>query len=186
MTSSRPLGRIYGIPVLIVVFVSLLFCGSCLARSGSSSITPIRVGMQYGGIENPKLTSESPQSGSPPSESTNSARASLNTNQLFERNDGQVDHEVMYISRTSRYSIFLTRTGLTVVMAQPGKDSGALPPSRCYFRLTFENANSQAQVAGAERLPGISNYFTIRASISFFIFAMATLNTIWSDSPGPT
>jgi hypothetical protein len=161
MTSSRPLGRICGIPVLIVVFVSLLFCGSCLARSGSSSITPFRVGMEYGGLENPKLTSKSPQFGSPPSESTNGARASLNTAQLFfERNDGQVDHEVMYISRTSRYSIFLTRTGLTVVMAQPGKDSDVLPANRCYFRLTFENANSQAQVAGTERLPGISNYFT--------------------------
>jgi hypothetical protein len=160
MISSRPLGRVCGIPVLIVFFFSLLFCAPCLARAGSSSITPSRVGMEYSS-ESLKLTSESPQSGSLRPESTNGARVSLRTDKpFFERNDGQGDPEVMYLSRTSRYSIFLTRTGLTVVLAQPGKNSDALPVNRSYFRLTFENANSQTRVAGVERLPGISNYFT--------------------------
>jgi Abnormal spindle-like microcephaly-assoc'd, ASPM-SPD-2-Hydin/Protein of unknown function (DUF1573) len=129
MTSSRPLGRVCGTFVLIVVLVSLLFCGRGLARTGPLS--------------------------------TNAASASLGRDQLFfERNDGQADQEVMYLSRASRYSIFLTRTGLTVVLAQVAKDSRALALRPSYFRLTFENANSQAQIAGVEQLPGISNYFS--------------------------
>jgi hypothetical protein len=130
MTSSRPLGRVCGIPVLIVAFVSILFCGRSLALPGRSS--------------------------------TNAASALLSADQLFfERNDGQADREVMYLSRTSRYSIFLTRAGITIVLLQPAsKESGALPQEPFYFRLTFENANSQAQVVGVEQLPGISNYFT--------------------------
>jgi hypothetical protein len=161
MTSSRPLGRVCGISVLVVVFASLLFCAPCLAHAGSSSATPLRPGMEYDRSENLKLTSESPQSASLPPESTNGASVSLGTDKLFfERNDGQTDHEVMYLSRTSRYSIFLTRTGLTVVLALPGKDSGALPANRSYFRLTFENANSQLEITGVEQLPGISNYFS--------------------------
>lgn len=92
--------------------------------------------------------------------STNAASASLGREELFfERNDGQADQEVMYLSRASRYSIFLTRTGLTVVLAQAAKDSRALAPRPSYFRLTFEKANSRVQIAGVEQLPGISNYF---------------------------
>jgi hypothetical protein len=93
--------------------------------------------------------------------STNAAGASLGRDQLFfERNDGQADQEVMYLSRASRYSIFLTRTGLTVVLAQAAKDSRALAPRPSYFRLTFENANSQVQIAGVEQMLGVSNYFS--------------------------
>lgn len=130
--------------------------------------------------------------------SSNAASASLRTAQLFfERNDGQVDHEVLYLSRTSRYGIFLTRTGITIVLLQPEKYSGASSPTSSFFRLTFETVNSQAQVSGVEQLPGISNYFTgsdpkhwharipqsrsfTPASIWFFIFATASSHTISS------
>lgn len=130
MTSSRPLRRPCGIPSLIVAWVSLLFCGSSLARTGAWS--------------------------------SNTPSGSLKTDELFfERNDGQADREVMYVSRASSYSIFLNHTGITIVLLEPAKkDSDASPPSPSYFRLAFENANSQAQVAGVEQLPGISNYFT--------------------------
>ena len=162
MTSSRPGGRVCEIPVLIVVFVSVLFSGPDLARSADLSNTPGPVAMEHGGGENAKLNSESSRLTSLLPESTNGATTSLRWDQLFfERNDGQADREVLYLSRTSRYSIFLTRTGVTIVLLQPGKkDSGVLPPSPSHFRLRFENASSQSEVAGVERLPGISNYFT--------------------------
>jgi Abnormal spindle-like microcephaly-assoc'd, ASPM-SPD-2-Hydin/Beta-propeller repeat len=162
MTSSRPLGRVCGIFVLVVVFVSLLLCAPASAHAEESFATPVSAFTEHGRSENTKRNGESSQSASVlPKSTNNGTSASFRTSQLyFEGNDGQVDREVLYLSRGSRYSIFLTRTGITVVLARSGRDGGALPLGPSYFRLTFEEANSQSKVAGVEQLPGISNYFT--------------------------
>ena len=158
MTSSRLLGRVCGIPVLIVVFFCHLPCGTA-ACTDDSPVAPAAVSIEQGRSKNGKLSNESSQSASL-AKSTTGAKA-LTDQFFFERNDGQVDHEVMYLSRTSRYSIFLTRERITIVLLQGAKkDSSALPPSPWFFRLTFENASSQTKVAGVEQLPGISNYFS--------------------------
>jgi len=85
----------------------------------------------------------------------------LQDHTFFERNDGQADSQVLYLSRSSGYSLFLTRTGATIVL--PGlqkKRSDAAVGSAHYFRLRFENMNPQTEVTGIEALPGTSNYFS--------------------------
>src|SRR5580698_6915597 len=77
----------------------------------------------------------------------------------FERNNGQVDSEVKYLSHGSKYSLFLTRTGATVVLPEPGEKVGAEVAPQ-YFRLQFEGANPNAEIAGIEKLAGTSNYFS--------------------------
>src|ERR1700686_630512 len=39
---------------------------------------------------------------------------------FFERNDGQVDSEVLYLSHGPGYTMFLTRSGLTAVLPSAG------------------------------------------------------------------
>jgi Abnormal spindle-like microcephaly-assoc'd, ASPM-SPD-2-Hydin len=76
----------------------------------------------------------------------------------FERNAGQVDGEVQYLSHGKDYSLFLTRTGATVVLPDTGAKSAA-SQQQPYFRLKFQGANPEAEVAGVEKLPGTSSYF---------------------------
>jgi Abnormal spindle-like microcephaly-assoc'd, ASPM-SPD-2-Hydin/Beta-propeller repeat len=79
---------------------------------------------------------------------------------FFERNDGQTDSQVLYLSHGSGYSLFLTRTGATIVLPElRKKGSGAATRPARYFRLRFEGANPQTGVTGIEALPGTSNYF---------------------------
>ncbi|HXM15863.1 MAG TPA: SBBP repeat-containing protein [Candidatus Eremiobacteraceae bacterium] len=77
----------------------------------------------------------------------------------FERNEGQVDSEVQYLNHGKDYSLFLTRTGVTVVLPETGRKAADRTTSQ-YFRLRFEGANPGAEIAGIERLPGTSNYFS--------------------------
>jgi len=35
---------------------------------------------------------------------------------FFERNDGQADRQVLYLTRSSGYTLFLTRAGATIVL----------------------------------------------------------------------
>ena len=79
---------------------------------------------------------------------------------FFERNDGQVDSEVLYLSHGPGYTIFLTRSGLTVVLPASDHQRQWNKSSKVrYFRLRFDNVNPQVEVTGLEHLPGISNYF---------------------------
>ncbi len=79
----------------------------------------------------------------------------------FERNDGQADSQVLYLTRSSGYSLFLTRTGATIVLPGLQKKASATvtQPAR-HFRLRFESTNPQTEVTGIEALPGTSNYFS--------------------------
>jgi hypothetical protein len=79
---------------------------------------------------------------------------------FFERNDGQVDSEVLYLSHGLGYTMFLTRTGVTVTLPWSDRHRQGNKPSKVrYFRLRFGDANPQVEVTGLETLPGTSNYF---------------------------
>jgi hypothetical protein len=85
---------------------------------------------------------------------------------FFERNQGQADSQVLYLSRSSGYTVFLTRTGATIVLPESKKaglqykePAAAMRPSRC-VKLKFGKANPRAEVTGIEGLPGTSNYFS--------------------------
>jgi hypothetical protein len=78
---------------------------------------------------------------------------------FFERNDGQTDKQVLYVSHGLGYSLFLTRTGATIVLPPQRKGTAAGKGDADYFRLRFAGANPRPEVAGIEELPGKSNYF---------------------------
>jgi hypothetical protein len=80
---------------------------------------------------------------------------------FFERNDGQADSQVLYLSHGSGYSLFLTRTGATIVLPEmPTKDPAVTARRARFFRLRFDGANPRTAVTGIEALPGTSNYFS--------------------------
>jgi hypothetical protein len=80
---------------------------------------------------------------------------------FFERNDGQTNSQVLYLSRGFGYSLFLTRAGATIVLSGVRKKgTGAAKSDSDYFRLGFVGANPQSEVKGIEELPGKSNYFS--------------------------
>lgn len=80
---------------------------------------------------------------------------------LFERNDGQADSQVLYLSHGSGYTLFLTRTGATIVLPEmPTKGPGVTARRASFFRLRFGGANPRTDVSGLETLPGTSNYFS--------------------------
>jgi len=94
----------------------------------------------------------------------------LKSHILFERNDGQADSQVLYLSHGAGYSLFLTRTGATIVLPESEKQrsqkkgSVATAQRAAYFKLHFENANPQAKVEGIETLPGTKQlFFRIRS-----------------------
>lgn len=91
----------------------------------------------------------------------------------FEANHGQTDSRVKFLSRTSRYSLFLT--GDEAVMALSGKKTDAKPKIMGaahtstfgmaapkvggVLRMKLRNANPAAKVTGVDELAGRSNYF---------------------------
>ncbi|HWF13054.1 MAG TPA: choice-of-anchor D domain-containing protein, partial [Candidatus Acidoferrales bacterium] len=78
---------------------------------------------------------------------------------FFERNDGQLDSSVLYTGRGLGYTVYLTRSGATMVAPAPHQASTAGQRDGGYFRLTFTGTNANASVTGVGELPGRSNYF---------------------------
>jgi hypothetical protein len=94
----------------------------------------------------------------------------------FIENQGQTAQEVRYVSHGSRYDLFLTPQEAVVTLRQTKHydmsprhraqtlkqmraDRRAAPGTTTALRMQFEGANSAPQVAGAEKLPGIVNYY---------------------------
>jgi hypothetical protein len=85
----------------------------------------------------------------------------LQSHIFFERNDGQADSQALYLSHGPGYSLFLTRTGATIVVPRLQKKGSVTTKQRArYFKLRFDNTNPQTEVTGIEALPGTSNYFS--------------------------
>jgi hypothetical protein len=91
----------------------------------------------------------------------------------FEANHGQTDARVKFLSRTSRYTLFLTgdeavvalRGSKTNTKVQMSGAAHALPSSRAesrtggVLRMKLRHANRASKVTGVEELAGTSNYF---------------------------
>jgi len=69
----------------------------------------------------------------------------------FEANQGQTDNEVKFLSRASRYTLFLTPTEMVLSFNKPHAGS--------VLRMHLVEGNSQPQVAGMEQLRGKVSYF---------------------------
>jgi len=86
----------------------------------------------------------------------------------FEVNQGQTAAEVNFLARGAGYTLFLTPTREVVALKRavpPRKKTSFVDPkptrqfSQAALEFNLLGSNGQAKAAGAERLPGISNYF---------------------------
>lgn len=90
----------------------------------------------------------------------------------FEANQGQTDAQVQFLARGNGYTLFLTPTESVMVLRKAkaevevkGENASrdTLHDSRQYeqtvLRMRLEGANAHPQITGAEKLPGIVNYF---------------------------
>jgi hypothetical protein len=73
----------------------------------------------------------------------------------FEANQGQTDPRVKFLSRGAGYTLFLTQD--SAVLALRAKDK--TQATNAVLRMKLQGANAHASVAGAQPLPGKSNYF---------------------------
>ena len=69
----------------------------------------------------------------------------------FERNEGQVDNHVEFLSRGSKYTLFLAENEAVI---------GSTAPKASAVRMRLLGQNRHPHVDGLDRLPGSTNYLT--------------------------
>lgn len=74
----------------------------------------------------------------------------------FEENRGQTDAEVHFLARTSGYTLFLTRDGAVMSLAQHAPGSAA---TRAAVNLRLIGADPKMRPTGVQETAGRSNYF---------------------------
>jgi hypothetical protein len=77
----------------------------------------------------------------------------LNAPLRFEQNEGQSNKQVKFLSRGSRYNLFLTGDGAVFQVRNHAKDAG-----QSAFRMTFPGANAGTTLSGAGLTKTESNY----------------------------
>lgn len=80
---------------------------------------------------------------------------------LFEKNEGQVDGRVKFLSRGDGFTLFLTNDEMVMALARPPKSSAPSDPPQSlagFLTLLFEGAGGDATIAGSGLLPGKTNY----------------------------
>jgi hypothetical protein len=161
MSSSKLTGRVCSAAVLAAALLfSVLLCRPDPTREGGPHFIAITAPEQTGPQRGAKMTSDEARS-TPlsPQPSLSTALQSWQQHIFFERNDGQADSQVLYLSRGPRYTLFLTRTGAAITFSGlQNKKSVNMGRGR-YLRLRYTGANPQTQVTGMGALPGTSNYF---------------------------
>lgn len=75
----------------------------------------------------------------------------------FEANQGQTDSQVDFFARGLGYGLFLTPGEAVLSLQAPQSDTTVSPPASV-LRLQLIGAQAPTDVAGLDRLPGISNY----------------------------
>src|SRR5437899_219973 len=88
----------------------------------------------------------------------------------FEKNEGQTDSQVQFLSRGRGYTLFLTRTEAVLALRgrenvnryslrSPRPTEGEGQGEGAVLRMQLEGANPSPLASGLEPLPGIVNYF---------------------------
>ena len=90
-----------------------------------------------------------------PSNAKPAKKALLAVPLSFEANQGQTDSQVKFLSHGDGYSLFLTSNEVVFKLRTPAGVKA--PPS--VFRMKLLGAKRNAQVSGADKLPGVANYF---------------------------
>ncbi len=79
----------------------------------------------------------------------------------FERNDGQTDARVKFVSRGDGYTLFLTPAEAVLALHEPRmrRSTGDRDVDRQVVRVTMSGANPHAAMEGEDQLAGRTNYF---------------------------
>ncbi|HUI40640.1 MAG TPA: choice-of-anchor D domain-containing protein [Terriglobia bacterium] len=108
------------------------------------------------------------QTSAPPSAPAARSRLASQYSRLplaFERNAGQSDARVLYLSRGLGYTLFLTSNEAALALNAPAPAATRPGGTRLEgVALSFVGANAAARVSGGDELPGKTNYFLGRAS----------------------
>ena len=80
---------------------------------------------------------------------------------FFERNEGQVDDRVLFLTQGLGYSGYLTRDGATLVFLESSKSGdGRATSSEKVVRLNIVGMDPHPDVIGSEERPGVTSYFS--------------------------
>lgn len=84
----------------------------------------------------------------------------------FERNSGQTDERVRFLSRGRGYALFLTDDGAILTLQEKSKRTAeaskllrAAPVRYTTLRVKLDGASYAASISGEQQLPGRVNYF---------------------------
>jgi uncharacterized repeat protein (TIGR01451 family) len=142
------------VPALGAMFV-LLMAGSVLLGLGSRRHTQKAAAA---GAVSPAATSARSSLKSEPLQSKPEARAILGQLPLiFEPNQGQADSRAKFLAHGAGYSLFLDEN--SALLAMQTAHSSRAGHSEQFVRMTLVGANPATALAGADPLPGKSNYF---------------------------
>jgi Abnormal spindle-like microcephaly-assoc'd, ASPM-SPD-2-Hydin len=80
---------------------------------------------------------------------------------FFERNDGQVDDRVLFLTQGLGYAAYLTRDGATLVFSESARSgNGRSTNTQKVVRLNIVGIDPHPEVIGSEERPGVSSYFS--------------------------
>jgi hypothetical protein len=130
MVSGRGVGRVFARARAPIILALLVLGGTVLLRRDNSSLNSHKIASQANLAEARAAFGRLPMS--------------------FEANRGQADGSVKFLARGSGYGLYLTPSEAALVFGGRGVSA---------VQMKFAGANPNAQIAGADRLPGHSNYF---------------------------
>jgi len=80
---------------------------------------------------------------------------------FFERNEGQVDDRVLFLTQGLSYAAYLTRDGATLVFSGSSRSAnGHATSTQRVVRLNIVGIDPHPEVIGSEERPGVTSYFS--------------------------
>jgi hypothetical protein len=140
----------------IMAAVALLaLAGAAILAVGSGAILP-RLTTRGQGFRSP-VAASSPSASAPGNQPVLAAYHHLPL--VFEANQGQSDPQVKFLARGSGYGLYLTASEAVLSLQRAAIKTQHLPARPSVVRMALDGANANSAIAGADELPGKSNYF---------------------------
>ena len=107
------------------------------------------------------LSAANDPAAAPPPMDKSKAEDLLRSLAFFERNDGQVDDRVLFLTQGLGYAAYLTRDGATLVFSESSRSAdGRSTSTQKFVRLNIFGIDSHPEVIGSEARPGVTSYFS--------------------------
>ena len=155
-TSHQARRRAWGTACLVAAVV----CLGCPSSTPPSPASACRPGAAAVAADRPSISKTAPEPWpAPPASLSTADRHPVPTARSlrFERNDGQADSRVRFLSRGRNYTLFLTENEAVFAFADR-QVVEAMPRREHVLRMQFADGSSSAAVGGLDPLPGPSHY----------------------------